>query len=210
MGFFSFLSRPKEPEAPKELSIPLFPLNTVLFPGGRMGLKVFEARYLDMTTTCLREKQPFGVCLVSGRQEDEVLATHPVGTLAEIVDADMEQAGILLLTVQGRRRFRIIGMTRQEDGVLMVRVQLLNEMQKLGLPPEFRRLLPLLMQIVSDQGPEKIPEPHEFESAEWVGFRLTEVLPIQNLAKQKLLEIEDPISRLEILEKYLDQRKLLG
>lgn len=207
MGFFQFLSRTK---VSQECSIPLFPLNTVLFPGGVMGLKVFEARYLDMTAACLREGKPFGISLVTGRQEDEVLATHPVGTLAVIRQADMEQVGLLLLSVQGQERFRILETTRQANGVLSARVQLLTLERRVDLPPERRRLLPLLMKIASDLGAEKMPEPHDYEDAEWVGYRLAEILPIQNLAKQKLLELEDPLSRLEILEKYLEQKNLLG
>ncbi|MBS1196286.1 MAG: Peptidase lon N-terminal [Proteobacteria bacterium] len=206
MGFFSFLHRP---QTPQEQVIPLFPLNTVLFPGGILGLKVFEPRYLDMTAVCLREKTAFGICLVSGRQEDDVLATHPVGTMAWISQADMEQAGILMLTVHGRERFRILETTRQEDGLLRARVQLLTPAEKVSMPPERNRLLPLLTRIVSDLGSEKVVEPYDFEDAEWVGFRLTEVLPVQNLAKQKLLELDDALERLEILEKYLDQKKLL-
>ena len=77
------------------------------------------------------------------------------------------------------------------------------------LPPEFSRLLPLLRRIAEEAGPTRIPEPHHFDDAEWVGYRLSEILPVQNLAKQKLLELEDPISRLAILEKFLDQRQLL-
>jgi len=207
MGFFSFLHRP---QTPQERVVPLFPLNTVLFPGGVLGLQVFEARYLDMTTRCLREQSPFGVCLVSGRQEDDILATHPVGTLATIRQADVEQAGILLLTVQGGARFRILETTHQDDKLMLARVQLFPHREKVAPPPERSRLLPFLKRIVSDLGPEKMAEPYDFDDAEWVGFRLTEVLPVQNLAKQKLLELSDPLERLKILERYLEQRKLLG
>ncbi len=207
MGFFSFLHRP---QTPQERVIPLFPLNTVLFPGGMLGLQVFETRYLDMTTRCLREQSPFGVCLVSGRQEDDILATHPVGTLAHISHADVEQAGILLLTVHGGERFRILETTRQDNKLMLARVQLFPRQKKVAPPHERHRLLPFLKHIVNDLGPEKMPEPHDFDDAEWIGFRLTEVLPVQNLAKQKLLELSDPLERLEILERYLEQRKLLG
>lgn len=208
MTIFDFLRRPNQPAAPK---IPLFPLKAVLFPGGVLGLKVFETRYLDMATTCLREKSPFGICLLAeAGASDAPVKTHPVGTLASIRDADMDQAGILLLNVQGGRRFRILDTTTQSDGLLRARVEFIADAATVQLPPERRRLLPLLLHIVADLGPEKIPEPHCFDNAEWVGYRLTETLPIQNLAKQKILELEDPLVRLEILEKYLDQRKLLG
>jgi len=80
----------------------------------------------------------------------------------------------------------------------------------IALPAERKRLLPLLERVVRDLGTERIPEPHQYDDAEWVGYRITEVLPINNLAKQKLLELEDPLVRLEILEKFLDQRNLLG
>ena len=80
----------------------------------------------------------------------------------------------------------------------------------IGENPEREGLLPLLRKIVSDVGPERMPEPHAFDDAAWVSYRLTEVLPIQNLAKQKLLELDSPLVRLEILEKYLSQRGLLS
>ena len=87
---------------------------------------------------------------------------------------------------------------------------MLAETTATPLPPERQRLVPLLRRVAADLGSERLPEPHRFDDAEWVGYRITEILPIQNLAKQKLLELDDPLARLEILEKYLDQRKLLG
>jgi Lon protease-like protein len=208
MAMLDFLRRPAPPE-PRD--IPIFPLNTVLFPGGVLGLKVFEPRYLDMAAVCLREKTPFGICLVAGHDDDESAAhPHSVGTLANIVSADMEQPGILLLSVRGGERFRILESSTQADGLLRGRIELLPKSAKVAPPPERRRLLPLLLRVISDVGEEKMPAPHAFDDAEWVGYRLTEILPVQNLAKQKLLELEDALVRLEILEKYLDQRKLLG
>ncbi|MPN49616.1 hypothetical protein SDC9_197238 [bioreactor metagenome] len=122
----------------------------------------------------------------------------------------MEQLGILLIDALGGRRFRIIETSIGANNLLEGTVELLAESPPTPLPQERERLLPLLQRIVSDLGTERIPEPHRFDNAEWVGYRITEVLPIQNLAKQKLLELDDPLTRLEILEKYLNQRKLLG
>ncbi|MGE5386183.1 MAG: LON peptidase substrate-binding domain-containing protein [Betaproteobacteria bacterium] len=208
MAMLDFLRRPAPPE-PRE--IPVFPLNTVLFPGGVLGLKVFEPRYLDMAAACLHEKTPFGICLVAGHEEENGPSVpHPIGTLANIVSADMEQPGILLLSVRGGERFRILESSTQADGLLRARIDLLPAAPKVAPPPERRRLLPLLLRVISDVGETKMPGPHAFDDAEWVGYRLTEILPVQNLAKQKLLELEDALVRLEILEKYLDQRKLLG
>ncbi len=189
--------------------LPLFPLNTVLFPGGVLGLKVFEARYLDMAARCLRERAPFGICLAQS-EENGLTEPHEVGTLAEIVNADMAQAGVLMLTVRGGGRFRIEHAERGAEGLLTARVAWLAEPPSLDVPAARQRLLPVLKRIVGDLGVEKVPEPHRWDDAAWVGYRLAEAMPVQNLAKQKLLELENPLARLEILEKFLEQKRLLA
>ena len=210
MGWFDFVRSPAGTSV-ETLRIPLFPLNTVLFPGGLQPLKIFEQRYLDMAAACMKDNSPFGICLIDkGGEVGRAAVPHGVGTLATITNWEMEQLGILMITAQGGRRFRIIE-TQVGDGHLLEgTVELLAEASPTPLPPERERLLPLLQRIVGDLGPERIPEPHRYDDAEWVGYRITEVLPIQNLAKQKLLELDDSLARLEILEKYLSQRKLLG
>ena len=210
MGWFDFVRSPGGTSV-ETLHIPLFPLNTVLFPGGMQPLKIFEQRYLDMAAGCMKENKPFGICLIDkGGEVGEAAVPHAVGTLASIANWEMEQLGILMITAQGGRRFRIIETRIGASNLLEGTVELLAESEPTALPQERERLLPLLQRIVSDLGTERIPEPHRFDNAEWVGYRITEVLPIQNLAKQKLLELDDPLVRLEILEKYLNQRKLLG
>jgi hypothetical protein len=182
----------------------------VLFPGGVLPLKVFEQRYLDMTAACLKEERPFGVCLiVAGKEAGGSAEPHTVGTLAEISGWEMEQLGILQITVRGGRRFRILDTHVGTDHLLQGVVETIPDDGPQPLPAERRRLLPLLRRVAGELGPERMPEPHRFDDAEWVGYRLTEILPVQNLAKQKLLELEDPLARLEILERFLDQRKLL-
>ena len=210
MGWFDFMRSPGGTSV-ETLRIPLFPLNTVLFPGGMQPLKIFEQRYLDMAAACLKDNTPFGICLIeTGGEVGEAAVPHAVGTLASIANWEMEQLGILMITAQGGRRFRIIETRVGAGNLLEGTVELLAETGPTPLPQERERLLPLLQRIVNDLGPERIPEPHRYDDAEWVGYRITEVLPIQNLAKQKLLELDDPLVRLEILEKYLGQRKLLG
>ena len=210
MGWFDFMRSPSGTSI-ETLSIPLFPLNTVLFPGGLQPLKIFEQRYLDMAAACMKDNSPFGICLIDkGGEVGRAAVPHGVGTLATITNWEMEQLGILMITAQGGRRFRIIDSHVGPGNLLQGNVELLPENPTVPLPQERERLLPLLQRIVGDLGPERIPEPHRYDDAEWVGYRITEVLPIQNLAKQKLLELDDPLARLEILEKYLSQRKLLG
>ena len=210
MGWFDF-SRSPAGTGVETLDIPIFPLNTVLFPGGVQALKIFEQRYLDMAAACMKDATPFGICLIDkGNEVGEVATPHALGTLAHIADWEMEQLGILLVSARGGRRFRIIESRIEDDKLLRAKVELLPETGAVAMPAERRRLLPLLRRIVADLGPERIPEPHDYDNALWVGYRITEVLPIQNLAKQKLLELDDPLTRLEILEKFLDQRQVLG
>jgi hypothetical protein len=113
------------------------------------------------------------------------------------------------LTVRGGRRFRIISTSTRPDGLLRAQVELLAEPARLDVPAAQQGLLPLLQKVAGDLGPEKMPEPHAFDDATWVGYRLTEIVPVQALAKQKLLELDDPLSRLQILHTYLAQRKLV-
>jgi len=210
MGWFDFVRSPAGTSV-ETLRIPLFPLNTVLFPGSLLPLKIFEQRYLDMAAACLKDNAPFGICLIEkGSEVGDAAVPHKVGTLANIASWEMEQLGILMITAQGSRRFRILDSQPGPGNLLEATVELLAETGPTPLPPERERLLPLLRRIVGDLGNERMPEPHRYDEAEWVGYRITEVLPIQNLAKQKLLELDDPVARLEILEKYLSQRKLLG
>ena len=210
MGWFDFTRSPAGTSV-ETLKIPLSPLNVVFFPGSLLPLKLFEQRYLDMAAACMKNDTPFGICLINqGEEVGAIAEPHPVGTLAEIGNWEMEQLGLLMITAQGSRRFRILETRVGPQNLLEGTVEIINESGPTAIPPERQRLLPLLRRIVKDIGPERMPEPHCFDEAEWVGYRITEVLPIQNLAKQKLLELDDPLMRLEILEKYLDQRKLLG
>ncbi|UCV16993.1 LON peptidase substrate-binding domain-containing protein [Quatrionicoccus australiensis] len=210
MGWFDFSRTPSGPVV-ETMDIPLFPLQTVLFPGSVLPLKIFEQRYLDMAAACMKENKPFGICLIaSGEETGPAAEPHPVGTLAEIGDWEMEQLGILQITARGGRRFRILEKRLGAAQLQEARVEIIADNGPLAMPAERQRLLPLLRRVVGDLGPERMPEPHHFDDAEWVGYRITEILPVQNLAKQKLLELEDPLARLEILEKFLDQRKLLG
>ncbi|MBK8524858.1 MAG: LON peptidase substrate-binding domain-containing protein [Betaproteobacteria bacterium] len=194
----------------EELEIPLFPLKSVLFPGGNLALKVFEKRYLDMCADCLKNEKPFGICLILKGEETGVPATpYSVGTLAHVSSWDMEQLGILQLGVRGGRRFRILETRTEADGLQRARVLLLGEPAAVPVPVAQEGLLPILQKVAADLGPEKMPLPHPWDDAAWVGYRLTEVMPVQLLAKQKLLELDDAVSRLEILFKYLAQRGLV-
>lgn len=189
--------------------LPLFPLNTVLFPDGLLPLRVFEARYMDMVTRCLREGASFGVCLIAaGPEVGDAAIPHPVGTEARIEQWDMTEPGVLSIMVRGGRRFRIEDHEVERDGLLNGTVRWLAALPSEPVPADQAELLPLLRAIVGDLG-DRLPEPHHFDDAAWVGARYAELLPIPMVARQKLLELDDVVSRLEIIQQFLQQRGLL-
>jgi Lon protease-like protein len=192
-------------------ALPLFPLRSVLFPGGLLALKVFEARYLDLVTDCLRRQQPFGVvCLLHGgevRAAQGNLRCERTGVLARLDEVDSEQPGVLRVRCTGTRRFRLNGEAAQQDGGLWVGDATLlpdDEAQ----PPR-ADLLPTVQALASaiatlkGRGAEPFGRPHRFDDAGWVADRWCEILPIPLGAKQKLMELDDPQVRLQLVHEYL-------
>ncbi|MDH5254622.1 MAG: LON peptidase substrate-binding domain-containing protein, partial [Gammaproteobacteria bacterium] len=133
-------------------TIPLFPLGTVLFPDGPLPLRIFEPRYLDMISRCLRQDSEFGVVLIVNGQDTGQVETTDVGTLARVVDWYQGSDGILGITARGTRQFRLHGVTRQADGLYLGDVELLPEIPPRPLPEEFRPLATLLASVIDDLG----------------------------------------------------------
>jgi Lon protease-like protein len=191
------------------LHIPIFPLNTVLFPGGLLPLRVFEARYMDMTRDCLKRDEPFGVCLIrEGSEVGAPAVPEGVGCLAKILEWDMQQQGILNLKTRGSQRFRILQREASAQGLISADVELIPPDPSVAVPDKFASCARLLEMVVSDQGRPIFAEPHAFDDAAWVGYRLTEILPVPLAAKQKLLELTDSLARLSILQRFLESRGL--
>ncbi len=196
---------------PNLQDLPIFPLSTVLFPSGLLPLRVFEARYMDMTRECLKLDCPFGVNLIrEGKEVGTPAVPEPVGSLAYISSWDMQQVGLLQLRVRGGQRFRIVESHAAAQGLLRARVELLPNEEDAELPAQFSALADLLRLIVADQTEAVFAEPHDFGSASWVGYRLSEILAVPLAAKQKLLELDGALARLEILYRFLEQRGLVG
>lgn len=197
--------------------IPLFPLRSVLFPGGRLPMKIFEQRYMDMVKVCLKESSSFGICLLVAGEEvaragQAPAAPESVGTLARITDWDMPQLGVLNIVAQGGERFRILRHWVEPSGLLRGEIELVPEPALLPIPGAYARLVPLLRAVIVDMAevaPNAPATPHRFFDADWLGMRYAEVLPIPLAAKQKLLEIEDGIDRLEIIYRFLESKGLL-
>lgn len=185
-------------EAEREL--PLFPLNTVLFPGGPLPLRIFETRYVDMVRHCLREETGFGVVLIAEGSEAAGPARFvEVGTLASIVDFDRLEDGLLGIRCRGGERFRVLESWRAADGLNIGRVLLLAPQPSVPLPPEYEPLADALRAILPQLGELYAALPRRYEDAAWVGHRLVEVLPLATPDKQALLEMDDPVARLAII-----------
>lgn len=195
---------------PSPQELPLFPLNAVLFPQGRLDLKVFEARYMDMVAECMRSDSSFGICLIErGEEVGKPAIPHTAGVEAHIVDWDMAQRGLLQITVRGGRRFRILAHAASSQGLVTGHVQWFEPSPQEPVSDSHQDLLPLLRAVIADAGDTHIPLPHRFSDAHWVGYRYAEILPISNLARQRLLELEDGDLRLAIIHAYLVEHDLL-
>jgi len=189
--------------------LPLFPLNTVLFPGGILPARVFEQRYMDMTKACLSDNTPFGICYIKEGSEVGVPATpHNIGCLAKIIDWDMQQLGVLNIKALGLRRFQVLETRTEPDGLIIASARLLPLEPELPLPTEHAACASVLKHIVERVGEDKFELPLKYDDAVWVGYRLAEVLPIKLSAKQNMLEMNDTIVRLEVLHRFLTQQGL--
>jgi uncharacterized protein len=178
-------------------NLPLFPLNTVLFPGGRLPLRIFEQRYMDMAKACLRDSAPFGICLIrEGAEVGEPASPMDVGCLARIGAWDMAQLGVLQVTAQGEQRFRIVERTVQGDGLARARVELLPPDSDGGIPESCTRCVQLVKRVLDEHGETYLEPPYHLDSSSWVSARLAELLPLPLAAKQELLELTDGQARL--------------
>ena len=199
------------------MNIPLFPLHSVLFPGGRLPMRIFEQRYMDMIKVCMKESSSFGICLIATGDEVATAGQKPatpenVGTLAHIADWDMQQLGVLNIVAQGGERFQLRKHWAEPSGLLRGEVELIEAQAVIPVPGAYARLVPLLRAIIENMAaaaPNAPAKPHRFFDAGWLGMRYAEVLPIPLAAKQKLLEIEDCLDRLEIIYRFLESKGLL-
>lgn len=176
----------------------------MLFPGGLLPLRVFEQRYLEMAKDCLRASTPFGVCLIREGAEVGAPATHEdIGCLAHIKHWDMQQLGLLQLIAQGGQRFRVLARRIRADGLILADIALLADDADAPIPGKFAACRQLLERIVAEHGERLFAPPFLLDSSAWVGARLAEVLPLPAAARQRLLELEDALQRLEILQRLL-------
>jgi Lon protease-like protein len=198
----------------KPWTLPLFPLRTVLFPGGLLPLKIFEQRYIEMTKACMRDALPFGVCMIT--QGDEVaqpggasLEFANVGTLAQITNFDMPQLGILHVQTAGLTRFEVRSHAVDASGLVIGEVTTIADEPRHPLPEAFAPLARMLQVIAAKLGAENFPAASDYGDASWVGYRLAELLPLPLSIKQRMLEVNDANVRLTALNQFLERQGVL-
>jgi hypothetical protein len=175
----------------------LFPLSTVLFPGGPLRLRIFEPRYLDMVRHCLKESRAFGVLLIlEGEEAGEAVSVAESGTSARVVDFDTLPDGLLGIDCIGEQRFRVLKRWQQGDGLNVAQVDYLPDDPPCALPAELAHLGELLREVLPQLGERYAHVVAQYEDAGWVGNRWAEVLALTPAEKQQLLELADPLARL--------------
>ena len=191
-------------------TVPIFPLQTVLYPGALLPLKIFEVRYMDMARACLKDGRPFGICLIKEGLEVGLPAIpEPIGCLARIAECDMEELGILKVKAEGVERFRIVSSEVSNAGLIVGEIEKYEPETLAGDAAGLAECVEFLRKVIAGIGAQRFARPFEFGDASWVGFRLAEILPLRTDVKQKLLELTDPGLRVAVLHRFLRQQQLI-
>jgi Lon protease-like protein len=188
-------------------TLPLFPLNTVVFPGGVQPLRIFEQRYLTMIKQAIAGNTAFGICAIrEGAKTGTPAVPYSVGTLVHVTDWDMPQNGILHIDTLAQERFVIRSTQTDSSGLLMGTVESISSEPTVAIPDDLELAVEILRHIVDEYSDAHFPTPHAFDNAVWVGYRLSEVLPLKLSIKQDLLEMNDSVTRLRILTEFLKKQ----
>jgi uncharacterized protein len=188
--------------------IALFPLHTVLFPGGPLPLRIFETRYTDMVRRCMREQQPFGVVLIQeGDEAGPVATTATIGCSARIADFYTLKDGLLGISCVGDRKFRVESLRREADGLHVGEVEWLAPEPEVVLPGQYAQFGETVRRALKELAEHYQHVEKKFDDAAWIGARLTELLPISLNDKQALLELADPVERLGALLSIVPDEK---
>lgn len=182
-------------------TVPVFLLPTVLLPGGYLPLKIFEQRYIDMVRECCANNSCFAACLLDPKQKANQHMTHMrVGTLAEITDFSTLDDGLLGITTTGRLRYQMETTRMRDNGLMIADVHIFDTPAPQHVPEDFSVLAMIcarFMEQLGDHYPDFVPA--DLDDANWVGFRMAELLPYEMEEKQVLLQIDDPLERLQLI-----------
>ena len=200
--------------------MPLFPLNTVLFPDGYLPMQIFEVRYLDLIRNCLRTKTPFGIIsLLEGnevRKPNEAPMFAEVGTLAEVIDCDAPVPTLLKIQTKGSERFKLFSCEQRKNGLWMGQIERIAADVAIEVPEHLQASSDTLAALIetletSDLSPEQIPvkAPLQLNDCGWVANRWCELMPLEKKTKLQLLALDNPLLRLELINDELEERGLI-
>ena len=189
------------------MTLPLFPLKTVLFPGCVLDLQIFEARYLDMIARCMKQGTGFGVvCILEGSEVgDAPDDIAPIGCEALIRDFQQQENGLLGIRVEGGRRFGVLSAERQRDQLLVAEVEWLDEIPEQPLEEEDQDLLALLKALAEHPMVAALNMNTEVEGQQSLDNQLAYLLPFAEEDKLQLLQVDDPQQRLDGIQVLLDE-----
>jgi Lon protease-like protein len=185
--------------------IALFPLGTVLFPGGLLPLRIFETRYVDMVGRCMRQNETFGVVLINaGSETSSQVETAAMGTSARIIDFQTLDDGLLGLLCRGEMRFQIGQRSQRSDGLNLADVEWIPDPTGIVIDRKYDSLVKVLREALSRLSNLSQFIELRYDDATWVSYRLAELLPLPVNLQQKLLQIQDPNERLELLAPLIE------
>lgn len=182
----------------------LFPLSSVVFPGGLMPLRIFEPRYLDMVSMCMKGQTGFGICAANEAPEGQFSTPRLVGTLVEIVDFDRLDDGALGIRVEGQRRFQVMTTHQADNGLWWGSVEFMAEAEDRACPEDLTELKQVTQALIGHTDLPYEPQASDYDSAAWLSGRLTELLPFDAETKHKLLATNDPLERLQQIRPMLE------
>lgn len=186
------------------VQLPLFPLSSVVLPGGLLPLRLFEPRYLDMVSDCMKQDSGFGVCLIrEGAEAGEAALPYGTGTEVSIVDWDRQPDGLLGITVRGERKIQVHEMEVQANQLIVAEASPLLPEPAEPVPDECQMLVEILRQSLNQLDALIHYDDPQWDDASWVGSRLTELLPLPPRVRQYLVELDNPTARLHELRHAL-------
>jgi uncharacterized protein len=188
------------------VTVPLFPLNTVLFPGGVLPLRIFEPRYLDLVSDCLRNDRAIGVVLIrEGSETGPAAQTYDVGTLGEVCYFNKRPDGLLGVTLRGVQRFQISSSQVRPNQTILAEVEPMANTASCQVQGKYLKMTELLKKILAQLEPPYTTMSMHYDDLEWVSARICELLPIPLSFKQQLLQLDDTLQRLDLLHQHLYQ-----
>jgi len=153
-----------------------------------------------MVSACLKQDVPFGICMIADGQEiGKAASSYQIGTLAKIINWGQSDNGVLTVEVLGCQRFKILESEISKNQLVTASIQVLEEPAPVLIPHGLNSLTRILKNAIVKQQPGARLDEEQFNDANWVSYRLTEMLSMENIMRQRLLEIDDPIDRLHML-----------